>query len=336
MCIKKIIIILLTGFVLTSCFKEVDFIKLDPLESITVINNIQETQSYYKIEENEIRLVDFNYPISWDLGFETGEDGWHIIINYSTAARIINTQITDINDVDVNTVIDLLPVVDGIWKFDHQNGDPDSTAIGNWVDSASVYVLYRGGVFDNIEAYYKLFIESVNADEYVIHYADMNNCNEIITKTITKDNSISYVTFSLTTGERELIDPGKNEWDLLFTPYYGWYETLTPGVFLPFYMSGVYVNYLNGVEVARIDDAAIDYNDIDYTYIEQYDFSDDQDVIGQDWKLIPQPPDYIYLIDDNIKFIIHAIDSNYYKFRFRNFYNEDGEKGYPEFEYKIL
>ncbi len=331
---KIIIVILISAFGLTSCWQEIDTVKRDPLETITAVNNMQETQTYYKIEKNEIRHITSNSPTEWDLGFETSEDGWHIIINYSAAAQIINTGIADINDVDENTVLDLLNSDN--WKFDHQNGSFDSTAIGNWIDTAMVYILYRGGVFDNEVTYYKIFFESVNSNEYVIKYADINFSDQIITKTITKDNSVSLVTFSLTLGEIKLTDPGKNEWDLLFTPFYGWYETLTPGVFAPFYMSGVFINYLNGVEVIKINDSGVDYDNIDITYIDEYDFSCTQDIIGQDWKLLPDQNNPIYYMDENKKYIIHALDGNYYKLRFISFYNEEGEKGYPIFQYHKL
>ncbi len=319
---------------LDSCFKEVDTTKLEPLETITATNSIEEYQTFYKIEENEIRMVDFNQPGDWDLGFETGEEGWHIIINYSSSARIISTGISDFEDVDINTANDLLPVDDVFWKFDHPCGNLDSTATGNWIDSAIVYILYRGVSFDNQEAYYKIKFESVDAEKYVITYGDLNT-DEVYNKTVSKDDGASFVYFSITDGEPVLIDPGRNEWDLLFTPYYGYYKTLT-GTETPYFLRGVYMNYFNGIEVIKINDANVKYEDIDYTYIEQYERSLMQDAIGYDWKLIPNPPDYRYNVNEDIKYIIHALDGNYYKFRFLSFYNEKDEKGYPVFEYKLL
>lgn len=324
--------ILIAG--LESCFKEVDTIKLEPLETITAINSIEEFQTYYKIEENEIRLVDFNQPGDWDLGFETGDQGWHVIINFSASARIISTGISDFNEVDINTANDLLPVDDINWKFDHPNGNLDSTATGNWIDSAIVYILYRGVSFENQEAYYKIKFESVDAEKYVMTYSDLNT-EEVFNKTVNKDNGTSFVYFSFKDGDISLIDPGKNEWDLLFTPYHGYYKTLI-GTYTPYALKGVYMNYRNGVEVIKIDDSNVRYEDIDYTYIEQYERSTMQDAIGYDWKQIPNPPDYRYYVNEDIKYIIRALDGNYYKFRFLSFYNEKDEKGYPVFEYKML
>ena len=47
---------------LESCFEEIDTVKLDPLETFTAVNSIETLQTYYKIDENEIRLVGFNNP----------------------------------------------------------------------------------------------------------------------------------------------------------------------------------------------------------------------------------------------------------------------------------
>jgi len=319
---------------LESCFKEVDTVKLDPLETITAINNVQFTQTYYKIEENEIRMVKFNNPGAWDLGFETGTEGWHIVLNYSASARIINTGISDFSEVDINTANDLLPINDEFWLFNHPNGDLDSTATGNWIDSATVYILFRGASFEPEESWFKIKFESVDANEYLISYSDLNT-DIVYSKSIPKNDATSFVYYSFEENEIVALDPGKNEWDLLFTPYLGYY-LMNTGEGVPYYLAGVYMNYLNGIEVKEINDADIAYEDIDATYIEQYESSTMQDAIGYDWKLIPSPPDYRYYVDENIKYIIRAVDGNYYKFRFVSFYNEMDDKGYPIFQYKQI
>jgi len=327
-----IVLVLVMG--LESCFEDIDTVKLEPLDTFTAVNSIETVQTFYKIEENEIRMVVFNGPSDWDLGFETGEQGNHVIINYSAAARIIGTGISDFNAVDINTANDFLPVNDMTWRFDQPSGILDSTAIGNWSDSNMVYILFRGFVFDNSVAYYKIKIESVDDSKYLLSYSDLNTdvVNEV---TIIKDDRSSFVYFSFTEDIVNLIDPGKNEWDLLFTPYYGYYQLMT-GSEQPYFLRGVYTNYLNGVEVYKINDANLTYEEINSSHIGEYEGSSLQNAIGYDWKQIPQPPDYRYYVNENLKYIIHTPDGNYYKFRFVSFYNELDEKGYPIFEYKSL
>jgi len=333
--IKSHLVICLAGIaaVLGSCFPEIDTVKMEPLETITAVNSIYSTQTYYKIEEKEIRMVVFNGLGDWDLGFETGDQGWHIIINYSADARIIGTGISDFDAVDINTAVDLLPTNSDRWRFDHPNGNLDSTAIGNWVDSNVVYILYRGIAFNNEEAYYKIKFKSFDTDQYILTYSDLNT-DVLNEKTIQKNKETSFVHYSFRVNDVNLIDPGKDEWDLLFTPYSGYFRTASEDV--PYTLRGVYINYLNGVEVIKIDNPALPYDSIDYSHISEYEASSLQDAIGYDWKLIPSTENPIYYMDENIKFIIHARNGNYYKFRFVSFYNELNEKGYPIFQYNLL
>lgn len=331
---SRFILLFILVLALESCFKEIDTVKLEPLETITAVNSLDEYQTFYKIEENEIRLVVYNSPGKWDLGFETGDQGWHIILNYSAAARIISSGITDFEEVDINTANDLLPVNDMTWSFDYPNGDMDSTATISWKDTDEVYILYRGSAYENQEAYYKIQFESVDAEEYLMTYSDLNT-DVVYNRTVKKDSRVSFVYYSFSDDEPVIFDPGKNEWDLLFTPYYGYYKT-TDGSETPYQLRGVFMNYTNGTEVIKIKDPNVRYEDIDYSTIDEYEKSSMQDAIGYDWKIIPNPPDYRYNIDEDIKYIIHALDGNYYKFRFLSYYNENDEKAFPVFEYKLL
>jgi hypothetical protein len=325
------VIIGLSGlFAFTSCWKEIDTVKLEPLTTITVQYNIQETQSYYKIDPNEIRLVKFNNPRDWDLAFECGANGYHVKLNNSASAQVIDAGTADFAVLNVNKVLQLIGSTD--WNFDHQNGNLDSTALRNWQTNSNIYLLNRGGLFPNEVAYYKLDIVSVDLTSYTIRYADVNKPNDIITKTIAKDNTMDFVYFSFTLNDVKQIEPPKPDWDLLFTPYYGWYPTLD-GAFSPYYMSGVFINFRSGVQVARIVNAKVDYKDLDSGAIDTLTFSSVQDIIGQDWKKIPSTTDPIYYMDEAKKYIIHAVDGGYYKLHFLSFYNEFGIKGFPVIEY---
>ena len=53
--INLITALLVSVILLGSCFKEIDTDKMDPLETITAVNDIYTSQTFYKIEENEIK-----------------------------------------------------------------------------------------------------------------------------------------------------------------------------------------------------------------------------------------------------------------------------------------
>jgi hypothetical protein len=68
--------------------------------------------------------------------------------------------------------------------------------------------------------------------------------------------------------------------------------------------------------------------------INSYAFSNNQNIIGFDWK------SYVfnegYIVNPDITYIIKDSKNNYFKLRFIDFYNSNGEKGYPTFEVRKL
>ena len=43
-----------------------------------------------------------------------------------------------------------------------------------------------------------------------------------------------------------------------------------------------------------------------------------------------------YSVRDDINYIIKDTQGRYFKFRFIDFYNSEGNKGYPKFEYQLF
>ena len=92
-------------------------------------------------------------------------------------------------------------------------------------------------------------------------------------------------------------------------------------------------NYINNVEVA-IDTNNI-FSSIEYNMLMTYNFSSLQDKIGYDWKSFDLD-NQIYTIDSKKNYIIKDQKGFYYKMHFIDFYNNNGEKGFPLFEFQLL
>jgi len=76
---------------------------------------------------------------------------------------------------------------------------------------------------------------------------------------------------------------------------------------------------------------SVNYNNFGMNNIVESNFSDDQRVIGAEWRDVFNGSaftDRFYVIKD--------IDGNYYKIRMLEFLNESGVRGYPKFEYKLV
>ena len=65
--------------------------------------------------------------------------------------------------------------------------------------------------------------------------------------------------------------------------------------------------------------------------ISMYEFNNQQDDIGYNWKYYDFDNE-IYNVDLYINYIIKNQEERYFKLHFLDFYNNNGEKGYPLFE----
>lgn len=277
-------------------------------------------QIYYNLENNTV--VKQNLKTEWDLAFESSEDGWKIITNsarFAKVSELINSNFQDVVVIDNFT-----------WETENPKGINEETAIGDYRNKNSVYIIDLGFEIDGTSTgYKKISIDSVNQNMYSIQYANLDNTNYRST-IITKNNSYNFQYLSLDDDNLKEIEPKKQDWDLIFTQYTHLYnDPELP----PFYLvTGVLSNYLNDVLIAK--DTINIFEEIDNSMINSYAFSNNQNIIGFDWK------SYVfnegYIVNPDITYIIKDSKNNYFKLRFIDFYNSNGEKGYPTFEVRKL
>jgi hypothetical protein len=173
--------------------------------------------------------------------------------------------------------------------------------------------------------YKKIEIQSVDDNFYSIRYADLNGNNEIAAQVPKNDDSYNFSFFSMETNDVASIEPEKETWDIVFRQYTHIFDGHTP-----YLVNGVLSN-TNNVEVAEVFDKA--FEDVVFDDIANVEFSTDVNVIGYDWKTFDGSgfithPDQVY--------IVKTTEGLYYKLRFVDFYNAQGEKGTPTFETQAL
>lgn len=138
----------------------------------------------------------------------------------------------------------------------------------------------------------------------------------------------NYVYYSIADGQAVDREPASETRDILFTRYIAMIEGTTP-----YTVTGV-LNVFN-TDVAEYTSVAPEF--------EQWNMEDvdtSRSVIGYDWKN-PQGDvetgDVTYTMLSPLSYIIREKDKNiFYKLGFTDFYNENGRKGYPSFEYQRL
>ena len=317
---KKYLFIIM--FVFISC--EMEEIPVSPHNPGDIqINQIELSNDYryqvfYDLGSNSI--ISDNLKTDWDLGFESSNDGYHIILNSSTYSAL-----SYIENISFNDNID---PTDLTWSWDNPNGDLDSSAFGDSRSVSGFYVFDRG--FDlngNPRGFKKILIDSITNEFYQISFSNLDNSDYNSFK-LYKDPSVNFTCFSFESNQIVDIEPSYNDWDLLFSQYTHLYNDTTTPAYL---VTGVCSN----LDVLVAKDTSYEFNEINYSMINEFSFNDDRDAIGFDWK------EYnfnagSYTIISNTNYIIMDKQQKYFKLRFIDFYNSDGDKGYPTFEIQEL
>lgn len=326
MCLRSKIIVL--GCILfASCRKEEmpvkPFDRGDVVTGSVDMNVDYRTQIYYSVSQNSI--VSTNLKTAWDLGFESSADGFHVIINTSRIMRVYNTGQTNFSAVTDTIGYSLNK------KVDSPTGNLDSTGFGDWRIVKPVYIIDLGyNEFSTQKlGFKKMQVLSVDAMTYNIKVSEVNGNNET-TLTIPKNANKNFVDFLFSTNSVVNIEPDKTKYDLLFTQYTGILHDGTEQV--PYQVTGVLFNpYL--LRGSRVFDKA--FEDITIGDTLAYPLIQQRNSIGHDWK------DYdlnaaVYTVDTKKCFLFRNVDGFYYKLHFIDFYNLQGLKGAPKFEFKKL
>jgi len=332
---KQLIYIAGLVILLSSCFKEDDPLPPPTAQTTTIeMGQYYLYQVYYDLINN--MEVASNEKNDWDLGFESRDSSWHIVLNTSAFLVAANT-----GEKDFDAVTDTTGLT---WYFDKSDGNPDSTAIGEWLNlsgsdtlySNHVYVINRGyDHLGNVRGLRKIVFTHVDFESYAFKYADLSgeNYNEFI---LQKTDSVNFVQFTFEEGGKQIdFEPITLSWDLLFTQYTTLLFT-DEGYPYPYLVTGVLSNY-DLVEV-RID-STINYDDIDINYALSLDYSKNKDAVGYDWKDLVgdvNSGNVYYEIVEDRNYIIRNRLGLYFKLRFISFYNDQGDKGYPTFQYLLL
>ena len=77
------------------------------------------------------------------------------------------------------------------------------------------------------------------------------------------------------------------------------------------------------------------YDNFSLTDINSVKFLDDQRGIGSSWRN-GGGPGALPSLKENVFYVVHDTDGNYYKLKFLALTNESGTRGYPEFVYSLL
>lgn len=276
-------------------------------------------QVFFDLETG--RVVHMSEVNSWHLAFETSVEGFHIFQNGAYDVLIYNT-----HETDFTKVTSAPATTSAEWKYDASCGLPDSTAFGDWRSKNEIYIVKLNPTYDpnNLK---KMRLVAVSSKEYVMEYADLE---ENITHTIRipKDENYNYSYFTFADGGKIVQpDPPKNTWDIVFTRYRIVYYDLGG---ITYGVSGVLLNPYNTTAAV---DSTTPFVDLVGEKIFELQYTNHRDVIGYDWKEYSFATER-YKIFPNKNYVIKNRNDQYWKMHFLDFYNKQGVKGSPSFEFQ--
>ncbi|MDW8394270.1 MAG: HmuY family protein [Chitinophagales bacterium] len=307
---------------LSSCFREDVPVVLPPpggLQYLQVPQGPDYSRQYYVDLETADTL---GMPVSvWDLCFEAQPDGWHVWINGANQARVAQTTATSLAAITDTAGL--------VWKMDAPSWNPDSTAIGAWPTHNFFYVLDRGPAFADSIRFYKFQLTGLSAMGYLLTLAALKDTlpiNVVVQKLI--DRQYMYFAFNKS-APFPFQEPPTDNWDLLFTRYRHIFTDQQPP--LPYVVTGVLIS----PQVAVAVDSTMDFDSISYATVQQLEFTSRRNVIGYAWKYYDFSAQ-AFVVRPYINYIIRDTKGIYWKLRFIDFYNSNGQKGYPTFAYQQL
>lgn len=326
------LLVLVISLFAVSCFEEDNAVMPYPGDVFTIPDSIQTYQSYFDLETGQI--VGSHRTDSWEIGFECGPEGWHVVVNSGAGWFAFNTGQTDIDaDLQMPASLDHL--------YDVQSAYPDSTVVGDWVipgASASkntythhVYLLahYLEGSFTDMQ---RLVFLEVNDSLYRFCYKGSSGA---IADTIPihKADSANFVYYSFRDERQVNLEPDKADYDLIFTSYYDLATKF--GLTIPYPVGGAFINTW---QTAAYLDSVTGYDYYSYIDIDENKLTSRRDIPGYHWKDVTvdiSGGSATYSVKTYYTYVFKTAQSDYFKLRFLS-YNLDGRSGYPRFEYRQL
>jgi len=313
-----------------SCFEEDQPVPPYPGEVTTITDSVQTHQSYFDFETG--RVVSSHRSDAWQLGFECGADGWHIITNSGANWFIYNTG---------QTVFDAFTAMPGSVDnlFDVQHDYPDSTAVGNWVQFPEGSPVYTNMVYllghytaEHFTGIRQITFLEVNDTSYRFFFKEPAGLSDTVT--IVKNDLVNFVYYSFADYKQVDLEPDKTTYDIVFAPYYD-LATLF-GMTISYQVGGTFQNTF---QTEAFLDSIHAFEDVNTTLIGQYDFSTRRDIPGYRWKSVTVDVSgggiATYAVKEHYNYVFHTSEDNYFKLKFLS-YTLDGKSGFPQFEFRQL
>ncbi len=284
---------------------------------------------------------------SWDLAFYGGDE-FRVGINGSIYMAAGSTGLYNIDLINEADVTDLQPLV-AVGTFDPLNieyvDNPNGSIEGNSMGTVKindsenpVYLINMGfevgtetpgpgstAITGNDRGWMKIRVLR-RGNDYLLQYASLNSSSheEVL---IQKTSSFNFSFFSLANNTLVNVEPEIDKWDLNFTVF----TNIIDGSGTYGFADGVLHNRKGGVLAYQVNTSEINYQDFNLSNVDSSRYEEDQRAIGANWRNVFEGT----TLNDRF-FILKDSNNNIYKIKFLAMLNDQGVRGFPEFEYQLI
>lgn len=354
---KIFITIFCALLLITSCSDEIE-----PRDLLTVILDgaeiapevggpNEQNQVYVDLSTNTATAIQRD---SWDLGFNSTSN--RVIINTSIYMAVGQLGSIDIDaisssDPEVQTLLSQVAVgtftPTNLEFIDSPDGDLSGTAIdeiSNTDENNNVYLVNLGyevgtetpangsiAVAGDPRGWKKIRILK-NEEDYVLQFADIDATTHSEV-TITKNSIYNFTFFSFNTEDIVSVEPEKLGWDICFTVF----TNEIQGFGSYGYTDYVINNLKGGAKTYMVseEEDGITYEDFTRAEVVNSNLLNDQRGIGSSWRN-GGGPGVEPSLKEGLFYVLEDPHGNLYKLQFIALTSDIGERGHPEFVYKLL
>jgi len=256
---------------------------------------------------------------SWDLRIDRAGDAIQLRLNSSKYMLAAESSVT---------VWEALQNDDGlVYRWDPSDGSL-RLALENWQEADRLFVLDRGyTAAGSVIGKVKAGFARNAAGGLNIRFGALSGTAQTVLE-IALEEGRTYVSLE-GNGEVVPVETGP-DWDIVFTQYTTslWDGSDT----ISYLVTGVLI-HPEGVLATK--DTAYTFAEIDAEIAREMPLVSLSDVVGFDWKEYNFDQARFQVLE-GINYVLQDAEGFLIKFRFLDFYNEQGEKGAPLFEYQIL
>lgn len=318
---------LLTALVAMGCRKDPEVMEAVLVETID-LNDVYGTrmagvalgsdygqQAYFSLAEN--RVVAQHDRYAWDVAL-THEAEPALLLNHAIPGLRVAVAGPDWTEWVDETEL--------VWAYDLPTGDAADWAVGrNW--AGQTLVLDRGlDATGAPRGYLKFQVTCTDSTQH-FRIADLSGAAE--RQFTAPTDTVHHATeWSLDGGPLHLAPP-RADWDLLFTNYLHVYEPETDP--FPYQVTGALLNPWNH-RGGRFE--GTDFAEFALTAELEPALTPAWDAIGFDWKSFDF--DLGYTVYEELTFAVDCGATGRYALAFTGFYDEQGERGAPQFQFRRL